>query len=148
MKKIRGLQKNKKGRAGTFFIVVIILVIILLGVWGVKKWLNNRDSVLLETFPEKVQEDINEKVNKSHSWEKPTYKLPENFTEVCFLNKEKDNLVLKSDSQIILHDIENVDLAKITGENDEFCLDVVEGKVKMILRKKEDNPKVIIEKSE
>lgn len=146
MEKIRSL-KNKKG-GGTFFAIAIILIVILLGVWGVNKYLKNRPQTLLKEFPDKIQEDITELKNSTRGWKQPSYGLPENFTQVCFKNRERDNMILKSDSGSIMKEVEYVDLANITknAENNEFCVEVVDGDVKMILEKKEDNPKVLIKR--
>lgn len=148
MEKIRSI-KNKKG-GGTFFAIAIILIVILLGVWGVNKYLKNRPQTLLEEFPEKLQEDINDVKNSTRSWRQVDYGLPKNFTEVCFKNRERDNLILKSGSGSIMKRVENVDLANITknAENREFCVEVVDGDVEMILEKTRDNPKVIIKRVE
>ena len=148
MEKIRNIG-NKKGNS-TFFAIALILIMILAGVWGVSKYLKNRPQTLLEEFPSKLQEDVNDLKNSTRGWNQPSYGLPENFTQVCFKNRERDNLILKSDSGSIMQKIENVDLATITknAENNEFCLEVKEGEVEMILEKNEDNPKVIIKKAD
>lgn len=151
MEKIQDMKnsrKNKKGSSGMFFVIIIILVLILLGVWGVKKYLSNRPEVLIEEFPSKLQKDVNDLVNTSRRWEQTDYKLPENFTQVCFKNNEYDNLILKSNSGSIIKQIKHVDLETVVGDKKEFCVGVEDGKAEMILRKKRDNPKVIIEKVE
>jgi len=148
MEKLRSIKNKKGGSAGILFIIVIILLVILAGVWGVKKYLKNRPDVLIEEFPGKLQDDVNKLVNVSRDWRQVDYNLPENFTRVCFMDKERDNLVLKSDSSSIMEQIKNVDLSNTTKEKQEFCVNVTEGEVEMVLRKEENNPKVIIEKAE
>ena len=147
MEKIRSI-KSKKGGGGTFFAIAIILIVIVLGVWGINKYLKNRRQTLLEEFQGKLQEDVNDLKNSTRGWKQPTYGLPKNFTQVCFKNREQDNLILKSNTGSIMEKVEHVDLANITKgtEDNEFCVEVVDGDVEMVLEKKEDNPKVIIKR--
>lgn len=139
--------KKKKGSSSTVIIAVIIIIAVILLALGLKSYLNNRDHVLLERFPEEFQEDINKVEEEYYETYSTSYKLPENFTEICLANRDYDNLILKEGDKRKIKQLDNVDLNKTTKGEEMLCMEIIDQKIWVKFRK-ENNSGVIVEERE
>ena len=85
-------------------------------------------------FGDKLQSDVDKLWRGSQGSQEVEYFLPSKIESVCFVDDEYQNLVFHSESFIEGKKIEHIDLETITEEGD-FCIDVINGKIKMTVKK-------------
>ncbi|MEK6875220.1 MAG: hypothetical protein AABX30_00895 [Nanoarchaeota archaeon] len=148
----RGLEKNNRGQIqlsfGMIFSIILIIVFIAFAFYVIWILLNNRDIGSIAVFTNDFQKDINKVWSSDSASQEKTYSLPEDAEKVCFIDDSKIYFEPRaSGGDFNYFEIEHINIAKM-NENGEFCLDVVNGKVNLILKKDEGDELVLIEESE
>ena len=132
---------EKKGQMklsfGMIFSIILIIVFVVFAFYAIKMFLRTQDNVKIGKFFDDFQRDVDSMWSASKGSDRFTYYLPSKIEKVCFLDDEYENIILRPRDDlrdiggiIIKHiDTSNIDLGR------EFCIDNVDGKVKIILKK-------------
>ena len=70
--------------------------------------------------------------------------MPKKIESVCFTNKETKNFYLKLKNYVDRREIVHINIEKITYDEDPYCIENKNGKVKMILKKDSKESSVTI----
>jgi len=130
---------KKRGQMKLSFSMIfsIFLIVIFLAVAGyfIVKFINLQKTIQIETFKNDLQADINTMWQSQQGSREVEYSLPNKINAVCFVDDEYENFMFKSEKLIGGGNFENIDIESITSEEDEYCIENVEGKVSMTLVK-------------
>jgi len=129
---------------GMIFSIFLIIIFIAFAFYAIMKFLDLQDSVKIAQFSENLQSDINKIWSSTQHSQKVSYVLPTKIKSVCFVNDEYENLIFNSDKFVGGNQIEHINITKITEEGD-FCIDNIDGKIKMIIEKNYGESLVTIE---
>lgn len=116
------------------FSIILIVLFIILAIWAINKFMNIQKNVEIKQFVENIEKDVNNMWRSSQGSQEVEYRLPSKVQEICFVDREYENLAFKSDEFIEGSLIEHIDIEKIT-EDGPLCFKVSEGKIKMLLSK-------------
>jgi len=119
---------------GMIFSIILIIIFIAFAFVGIKNFLELQDSVKIGQFLDNLQADVNSAWRGSGGSTEVEYLLPSKIDAVCFVDDEYENLVFRSDEFIGGGKIQHINITKITEEED-FCVDNIKGKIKMIITK-------------
>jgi hypothetical protein len=122
---------NKRGKKGaleiSFGMIFSIILIIIIEL---------QNTVQIEKFSSDFQEDVNTMWKSTGGGSQNLeYFLPAKIISVCFSNDEFQNLQFISDEIIPGENIENIDIAKITQEENPYCIQNTKGKVSLTIIK-------------
>ncbi len=132
---------------GMIFSIILIIIFLAFAFYAIKNFLGLQDTIKIAQFGEKLQSDVNKAWNSGGRSSTPVeYYLPRKVEAVCFSNDDYENLRFDSKEFIQGKKIDHLDIEKIIGENEEFCIDNINGKVKMIIEKDYEDDLVIIKK--
>jgi len=130
---------------GMIFSIILIIIFIAFAFYGIKNFLELQDSVKTAQFMNGLQADVDKMWQSSGGSQKVEYLLPSKIDAVCFENDEYENFRFRSDKFVGGGKIEHINITKITEEGD-FCVDNINGKVKMIIEKSYGDALVMIVK--
>ncbi len=132
-------MKNHKGQLnlsfGMIFSIILIIVFIAFGFYAITKFIELQDSIQIENFLRDFQQDIDTMWKSSQGSQNIKYPLPNKVSAVCFKDDEFQNLEFVSSTLIKGDLIENIDIAKITKDEDPYCIQNVKGKVSLTIVK-------------
>ncbi len=138
---IKGLPalRNRSGQMslsfGMIFSIILIVIFLAFGVYAIIKFLELQESIQVSTFLNDFQNDVNKMWKNSKGGQSVKYTLPTKISAVCFQQSEFENLKFTSERIIRGKIIENIDIAKITKDENPFCVQNVNGKVSMTISK-------------
>ncbi|VVB83339.1 Uncharacterised protein [uncultured archaeon] len=130
---------NKRGQMnlsfGMIFSIILIVIFLAFGIYAILKFLELQESIQVSTFLNDFQNDINKMWKSSQGSQSVKYTLPTKINAVCFQQDQFENL--KFTSARIIHGkiIDNIDIAKITKDENPFCVQNINGKVSMTIVK-------------
>jgi len=133
--------KNSKGQMnlsfGMIFSIILIIIFLVFGFYAIKKFVELQQEVQIEQFIEDFQNDVDKMWKSPQGSNEVTYSLPTKITSICFINDEKvyENLRFTSKNVIPGEKINNIDIGKITEEENPFCIENIDGKVGFIITK-------------
>lgn len=131
--------KNKRGQLnlsfGMIFSILLIVVFIALAVYGIIKFLEFQDTIKIEKFVDDLRQEIDAMWKGEPGSQKVEYSLPTRIEEVCFVDDEYENLVFNSKKIIRGRNMDNIDIESITSKENPYCIDNINGKVKMTVVK-------------
>ncbi len=130
---------------GMIFSIILIIIFIAFAFYGIKNFLEFQDSVKIAQFVNGLQSDVDKMWQSSGSSNEVEYLLPSKIDAVCFEDDEYENLRFRSKEFVGGGLIKHINITKIT-EDGEFCVDNINGKVKMIIEKNYGDALVMIEK--
>ncbi len=165
-------QVRKSGQMqmsfGMIFSIILIILFLAFAFYGIKTFINIQNSAVLGKFFSEFQSDIDRVWRSAETSQEKEYILPPKINYVCFADfeisptGEHSNLMpeLRANSygkenfftyptgffKIESKEIKNLDLAKINQEGNPFCIEVLKGKLKLILKKNFGEMLVSIEK--
>jgi uncharacterized protein (UPF0333 family) len=165
-------KKTKKAQLQLSFgmIVSIILIIFFLvfGFYGIKAFLRFQDSAKAGNFIKELQADVDTVWKSSQSSQTNEYFIPGKYTKVCFVDfsiqaKGKDSPIyvelrkVKAGSENMVFYpvkntgldsalIKNINLEKITSEDNPYCINSKDGKIKLKISKDFTDKAVLIER--
>jgi len=132
-------MNGKKGQLdisfGMIFSIILIVIFLAFGVYAIIKFLELQESIQISTFLNDFQNDVNKMWKSSQGSQSVKYTLPTKISAVCFQESEFENLKFTSERIIRGKIIENIDIAKITKDENPFCIQNVKGKVSMTIVK-------------
>lgn len=155
---------------GMIFSIILIIFFLAFAFFGIRTFLGIQDSAKTTKFLNDFQSDVEKVWKSSQSSQEKEYFLPKDKSEVCFADFDssargskagiyselkradygRENLVFypvifgESESA----EIRYVDLATITENENPFCIQNIEGKVKIRLTKDFNDALVKIERAE
>ncbi len=153
---------------GMIFSIILIIVFLAFAFYAIKKFLGIQDSVLIGNFLDDLSTGVNKMWGGSQGSQPVEYSLPKRIEYVCFVDfsarkglgakkdiydelekyfKEGDNLVfypLGSSKTLRSKEIEHIDIAKMTEDDNPLCIENKDGKVKMTIKKNFEEDLVII----
>ncbi|MEM4325800.1 MAG: hypothetical protein QXU40_00670 [Candidatus Pacearchaeota archaeon] len=155
---------------GMIFSIILIAIFLIFGFYSIKTFIKIQNSALLGKFFSDIQYDINKAWRSAESSQLREYIIPSKVRYVCFVDfnsssrgayspifseiskERKNNENLFSYPQRLFSveskEIENIDLIKITSEENPFCLEQKGGRIKLILRKNFEDLLVGVERVE
>lgn len=121
------------------FAIILIAVFIAFAFFGIKKFLVIQEQVKYVQFAEYLQTDVNTIWKGAQASKKVEYLLPSRITEICFENKEKNNLIFNTKDPDN-HDfkpktIEHLDSSSMFIDSEEICIPNKDGTVSMHISK-------------
>ncbi len=131
---------------GMIFSIILIIVFLAAGFYAIKKFIDLQDTIKVETFLRDFQQDIDNMWKSVQGSQTRVYSLPTKITSVCLVDDEFENLRFTSAQIITGKKLSNLDIAKITADEDPFCIDNIKGKVSLIIVKDYGETLVSIER--
>ena len=132
-------MENKRAQMklsfGMIFSIILIIAFIVLAFYGIQKFLGFSETAEIGIFQKALQTDITGVWQSTQANQRVEYFLPSKIKYICIINGDYENLIYKSDKFIPGYTLNHVDLLETVGTGDEFCLENINGKVKMILQK-------------
>ncbi len=136
------LKKSKRGEMhisfGMLFSIILIIAFIAFAFYAIKTFLGVQGTAQLAKFRENLQEDVDELWRASRGSQKMPYSLPKKVEQVCFQKGNYENLIflpIESAEGLSPKSIEHIDIDIITLRENPYCIDVVNGKFELVLKK-------------
>jgi len=130
---------------GMIFSIILIIAFLVVAFYAIKKFIDFRDKAQIETFIDDLNSAIYKTWNSDQvSSKNVEYILPKKIESVCFTNKETKNFYLKLKNYVDRREIVHINIEKITYDEDPYCIENKNGKVKMILKKDSKESSVTI----
>jgi hypothetical protein len=120
---------------GMIFSVILIIIFLSFGFYAITKFIDFQRTIQIEKFLNDFQGDINKMWKGVQGSQEVTYSLPTKITSVCFEDDEFQNLVFTSKEIIKGNKIENIDIEKITENENPFCIQNNKGKISLTIVK-------------
>ena len=155
---------------GMIFSIILIIVFLAFAFYGIKTFMGIQNSAVIGKFFGEFQSDIDTAWRSTESSQEKEYFLPSKLNYVCFADfgssANGDNSGLFSELRansygqeniftyptglfkIESKKTENIDLVEITGEENPFCIEVINGKIRVILSKNSGEALVTIKRAE
>lgn len=131
----RGKKAQMKLSFGMIFSIFLIIIFIVFAFWGIGKFLNLQKNVQVQKFAQDLQSDVSTMWASSSSSSEEEYSLPSKIEAVCFRDDELKNLFFQSSKLIESKNIEHLDISKIISEENPYCIENSNGKIKLIISK-------------
>ncbi len=155
MNKKRGQMKLS---FGMIFSIILIIIFISFAFYAIQKFLNIQNSVQVGKFVNDIQSNIDKIWSGSQGSEEKEYFLPKKIESVCFIDysskekginqkpyKELEQFYYENENMffypggsaegIDARDIKNIDLKKITKNENPFCIKNIKGKINLVIKK-------------
>ena len=143
---------------GMIFSIILIIIFISFAFFAINKFLDVQNTIQVVRFADEFQSDIDKIWKGSQGSEEKKYFLPKKVVYVCFidysLDKKGENKNFYEELKQIYYENENmffypigsaqglnakeikhIDLEKITENENPFCVEKVDGKVRFIIKK-------------
>src|SRR4030042_461644 len=120
---------------GMIFSIILIIIFLGFGFYAIKKIVDLQKTVQIEKFLQDFQEDINKMWKSPQGSSVKSYSLPTKIRSVCFEDDEFQNLAFTSEEIIRGDKIENINIEKITADEDPFCIPNIKGKISLTIVK-------------
>ena len=135
-----GVKPDKRGQMklsfGMIFSIFLIIIFIAFAVYAITKFINLQKKIQIESFAKNLQTDVDRAWGPAgRTSSNETYSLPNKVEAVCFTNNEFNNLMFRSSKLIDRKNIIHIDVLKITGSENPYCISNTDGKVKLIISK-------------
>lgn len=156
---------------GMIFSIILIIVFIAFAFYGIKKFLEIRNSMLISSFIDSLQDKIDSAWKGPQISQKEDYSLPKKVEYACFVDfssaaigAKKDfynelKRVSRANENLAFYpigsvtdgfesfEIEHIDIEKTAKDENPFCI-ANDGKVKMIIKKEHEENLVTITRQE
>lgn len=130
-----GIKGQMNISFGMIFSIILIIIFLAFGFYAITKFLDLQKSIQVEKFLSDLQSDIDQMWKSPQGSQTITYILPMNIISVCFKTDKYQNLEFNSEKLIGGGNIENIDLANMTSQENPYCIPNIKGKVSLILKK-------------
>lgn len=155
MSKKRGQMKLS---FGMIFSIILIIIFISFAFYAIQKFLSIQNSVQVGKFTNDFQSNIDKIWKGSQGSEEKEYFLPKKIEYVCFIDysskrkginqiqyKELEQFYYENENMffypagsaqgIDAREIKNIDLKKITENENPFCIKSIKGKINLVIKK-------------
>jgi hypothetical protein len=144
------MEKRKKGQVklsfGMIFSIILIIIFLAFAFYAIKTFLGIQDAAQITKFKNDLKSDVDRVWKSTESSEEKEYSLPSKIDAVCFRDDEYENLFFQADKFFEGGKIEHIDISKMTSVEDFYCIENIEGKIKLILIKEINEALVTITK--
>jgi len=152
---------------GMIFSIILIIVFIAFAFYAIKKLIGVKGDIEAGQFIDTLQNDVDRVWRSTRTSEEFTYTAPSKISHVCFVDfssekrgryqsfyndlefvfYENENLVFYPvrSSDIESTEITHIDIQRITGVDNPFCIEKSKGEIKMTLKKDYNDDLVLIE---
>ena len=144
-------MKEERGQMqlsfGMIFSIILIILFVAFAFFAINKFLGLQRIAQVGQFVDGLQTDVDKIWKGSQGSQEVQYFLPKKIKKVCFTDDEYGNLFfdpLGSSEGMDSIEIKHIDIEKITGNEDPFCIENIDGKVKMTVKKSFGEALVII----
>ena len=143
---------------GMIFSIILIVIFISFSIFSIQKFLDIQDTVQIGKFTDNFQADIDKMWRGSQGSVEKEYILPKGVIYICFTDYssekkgeyeniygaflevyfEKENFFfypVGSGQGLDSKEIKHIDLEKITENENPLCIENLNGKVKLIIKK-------------
>ena len=132
MKKKYDNQGQMAMSFGMIFSIILIVVFLVFAFYGIKKFLDLQKEVQIKSFVNDLQNDV-ERMQKSFDGvQERNYVVPQKVEKVCFVNEDK-NFQLLGEKYSDIRKLEGINIEKILGNEEEYCISNNNGKIKIKL---------------
>jgi hypothetical protein len=140
----------KKGQLeisfGMIFSIILVIAFLGFGFYAITKFIEMQQTIQIEKFASDFQEDVNTVWKSLQGSQTRSYTLPKKIIAVCFINEESRNIKFLSERIISGKYIEKLDIDKILGNQEEYCIENLDGKVNLVISKEYGETLVTIKK--
>jgi len=164
---------NKLGQLklsfGMIFSIILIVIFLAFSTYAILKFLEFQDIAIISKMADDFQADVDKVWRGSQSSVEKKYSVPKKVVYVCFRDYNSDQKGINEDLYNVLLDvyfekenfffypigsglgldskeIKNIDLEKTTEKENPLCIENIDGKVNLILKKNFGESLVTIEK--
>ena len=122
---------------GMIFSIFLIIIFLAFGIYAIKNFLEMQEDVQTAQFADGLQSDINKLWKGSQGSQGLKYSLPKKIVSVCIVDDEYENLIFRTSDYEYVEGrlLKNIDVEKILGSSDEFCIETINGKVQLTIKK-------------
>lgn len=130
---------NKRGQMklsfGMIFSIFLIIIFIAFAFYAITKFIKLQKTIQIENFARDLQSNVNDMWNSPRGSQEEIYSLPNKIDAVCFTDNVFNNLIFRSSEILEENNIEHLDIVTITAGEDPYCIQNIDGKVKLIISK-------------
>lgn len=120
---------------GMIFSIVLIIIFIAATFYAITKFLQLQETIKISKFGSDLQSDIDKMWKGSQGSQEVEYSLPSKIKAVCFVEDEFQNLIFQSEKIISGKQINHIDTANMTSTEEQYCIENIKDKVKMVIKK-------------
>ncbi len=154
---------------GMIFSIILIIIFISFSFYAIQKFLDIQNSVQVGKFANDFQNNIDKIWKGSQGSEEKEYFLPKKIIYVCFVDyssekkgekqdlyNELEQLYYENENMFFYpigsaqgfdaREIKHIDLEKITENENPFCIENIDGKLNLIIKKDFGEVLITIEK--
>jgi len=163
----KGMKGQLKLSFGMIFSIIMIIIFLIFAFYGIKTFLRIQNTTQTGKFLNDIQSDIDRIWKSAESSETKEYNLPSKINYACFIDfsisaKGENSLLYNElkktyygDENLIFYplfgysnmdstEIKNINLTEIIKDENPFCIENTNGKVKLSLIKKLNEAQVTI----
>lgn len=129
---------------GMIFSIILIVIFIAFAFYAVKKFLNVSDEIKIAQFVDKLESDVDKVWKSTKDSQEVEYSLPKKIEKICFRDSD-ENLIFYPLGIVPPKKINHLDMPKIIKKENSFCVDNINGKIKLILKKDYGEALVVIQ---
>jgi len=120
---------------GMIFSIILIIIFLSFGIYAITQFLEMQKDIQIKKFLSDLQSDV-DKMWKSPKGSTPiVYILPTEIISVCFKVDDFQNLEFNSEKLLGGGNIENIDIANMTSQENPYCIQNIKGKTSLVLKK-------------
>ena len=132
------MEKSVKGQLqlsyGMIFSIILIIIFLGFAFYAIYKFFGITDEMKVGKFKIDIQDDIDKMWKGGQGSQERSYNLPKKINAVCIQDDEYANLRFESDGYFEGVNLKHINLEKILGNSEEYCIENENGKVKLILK--------------
>ena len=132
---------------GMIFSIILIIIFIAFAFWAIMKFVGIGDEAKTAKFLGEFQRDIDTLWPGTQGTQQVSYNLPTKIEKLCI---DRDSYLsfypLGSGDQLDPKKINNIDVSATTSKENPFCVNNIDGKVNLKIRKDFNKALVILEK--
>ncbi len=117
---------------GMIFSIILIIFFLIFAFYGIKKFLDLQKEVQIKSFINDLQNDIDRMQKSFDGSQERSYVVPKKVEKVCFVD-ENENFKLIGEKYSDNRKLEGINIEKILGNKEEYCIQNTEGKIKLKL---------------
>ncbi len=120
------------------FAIILIVVFIMVGVFGVKKFIQVNNDLEAANFQSAVQEEINELLGEPGGSQQESFEVPKSVEEICFENQptgSNESNFYSVPEGIIQDVLDGVDWSNTNPGGDKLCIPVENGEVSFLFQR-------------
>ena len=133
------MKNTKKGQIklsfGMIFSIILIIVFLAFAFYAIKTFLGIQDKAQIKKFLNDLKSDVDRVWKSTESSGEKEYILPSKIDAVCFRDNDYENLYFQADKYFEGGKIEHIDILEMTYTEDPYCIENIDGKIKLTLVK-------------